>query len=347
MSPQLKCLILGSLALGLAAACTGGPAPAATPTGLASIVVYNQATSAPTRPAPTDVAIKPVDYVVTATPLAPTPPPPVTVLPVPSATPVSTQEPLPSATPALARRVPIIEYHYSTFNLAADVQMQTDWFEAQLDWLADHNFVTLSSQQLADFVAGRWAPPSRAVALTFDVGASHFDDYRTVVIPALQAHGFQAIFFVMPSQTRDTCDGLITCWPDLLAWRDEGLISIESHSLTHYDFATLPPERLALDIAGSKRAIEAKTGVPVLGLCYPFDSLSPAAPALLAQAGYAFAVAGPTRYDRSADFADATPYSLPRYYPYSGVDFYPRIGGPHGPTFAEMLFGAVADTVTP
>jgi peptidoglycan/xylan/chitin deacetylase (PgdA/CDA1 family) len=339
-------ILFASLTLALAA-CTGRPplTPGLMPvrpaevTEAAPLMASLLAPSA-THATPTELALKPAALDLTPAPSA---------SPVASAAPTErpTQPAPPSPTSRLARRVPILEYHYSTFAMTPDVQMQTQWFLDQMAWLAANDYVTLSSQQLADFVAGRWAPPARAVALTFDVGASHFDDYRTVIVPALRQYGFQAIFFVMPSQTRAECDGPLTCWPQLLAWRDEGLIAIESHSLTHYDYATLPPERLALDIAGSKRAIEAVTGVPVLGLCYPFDSLSAAAPALLAQAGYAYAVAGDTRFDRSAEFADPTPFSLPRYYPYSGVDFYPQLGGRRGPTFAEMLLAAGADSATP
>ena len=144
----------------------------------------------------------------------------------------------------------------------------------------------------------------------------------------------------MPSQTQDTCDGQTACWPSLLAWRDEGLISIESHSFMHEDYATLSPERLAFDILRSKRAIEAKTGQPVLGLCYPFDSVAPAALDLLAKAGYRYAVAGATRLDRSARWNDPRPFALPRYYPYSGESTYPLIGGTHGLTFEQMLGAA-------
>jgi peptidoglycan/xylan/chitin deacetylase (PgdA/CDA1 family) len=274
--------------------------------------------------------------------------PPITVMPPTTSTPeASVGEVTPTAPTPAARRLPILEYHYSTFRMSAGVMMTSEWFDEQLRWLAENGFTTVTSAELAAFVAGDQALPARSVALTFDVGASHFDDYSAVVIPTLRRHQFRAIFFVMPSQTRDTCDGRLTCWPDLLAWRDEGLISIESHSLFHYDFATLPPETIALDIARSRLAIEAKTGQPVVGLCYPFDSVNPAAFDLLAAAGYRFAVAGATRNDRSAQFGDAQPYSLPRYYPYSGEAFYPIISGTGGRTFAEMMLAATSDVEQP
>ena len=240
-----------------------------------------------------------------------------------------------------AARVPILEYHYSSFEMLPTVMMRPAWLQAQLQWLSESGFHTLSSQELAGFVAGRQAEPARSVALTFDVGASHFDEYSQDIVSALRRYHLRAIFFVMPSQTRESCDGKTACWPSLLAWRDEGLISIESHSFTHQDYATLSPEMLAYDIARSKAAIEAKTGQPVFGLCYPFDSVTPAAYDLLAKAGYRFAVAGATRHDRSAEWNDPQPYALPRYYPYSGDSSYPLIGGTGGLTFEQMMLGAV------
>ncbi len=254
--------------------------------------------------------------------------------------------PLTGALPANdhpAARVPILEYHYASFDMLPTVSMRPAWFEAQIQWLSAAGFHTISSAELAGFVTGQQAMPARSVALTFDVGASHFDEYTQDIIPALRRYHLRAIFFVMPSQTRDACNGQLACWPSLLAWRDEGLISIESHSLTHQDYATLSPESLARDITRSKAAIEAKTGQPVLGLCYPFDSVAPAAFDLLAKAGYRFAVAGATRRDRSAQWNDPRPYALPRYYPYSGDGAYPLISGTGGQTFEQMLVGAISD----
>ena len=261
----------------------------------------------------------------------------------PSATRTARPRPMPTASPTdePARRVPIIEYHYATFNMSPEVQMRPEWLEGQLRWLADNHFHTLTSSELAAFVRQGGAP-ARSVALTFDVGWTHFDEYSRLIVPALRRHGLRAIFFVLPSRISETCDGLTTCWPLLLAWQKEGLISIESHSMYHLDYTTLPPESIEQDAAKSKAVIEAHTGRPVLALCYPYDSVSLAAPYLLEKLGYLYAVAGPTRFDRSAHAADASPFGLPRVYPYSGEAIYPAIGGTHGMTFGELILAASA-----
>jgi len=244
---------------------------------------------------------------------------------------------------ASAGRVPILEYHYSSFEMLPTVMMRPAWFQAQMQWLAQAGYHSLSSPELAGFVSGTRPIPARSVALTFDVGASHFGEYIGDIVPTLRRNHLRGIFFVLSNQTKDTCDGQIACWPDLLAWRDEGLISIESHSYMHEDYASLSPERLRFDITRSKADIEAHTGQPVLGLCYPFDSVTPAAVALLAKAGYQFAVAGATRHDRSAEWSDPQPFVLPRYYPYSGETSYPLIGGTGGLTFEQMMQAASAN----
>ena len=48
--------------------------------------------------------------------------------------------------------------------------------------LADNGFHALSSSELAAFIRQGSAPFS-SVALTFDVGASHFDEYSQIIIP--------------------------------------------------------------------------------------------------------------------------------------------------------------------
>lgn len=238
-------------------------------------------------------------------------------------------------------RLPILEYHYSTFKMGAGVRMETEWFLSQLQWLHDNGFQTLTAEQLADFVHGNFNPSARSVVLTFDVGASKFDDYANIVIPVIRKYNFHAIFFILASRTVDSCDDPdTTCWPLIKQWADEGLISVGSHSWSHIDYQTLTPEQLYRDAAHSKALIEEKTGHTVLGICYPFDSVNPAAFDLLDSLGYQFAVGGFTQADRSAHFNADQPFALPRYYPYSG-DYYPIIGGTHGQTFEQMMLGAI------
>jgi peptidoglycan/xylan/chitin deacetylase (PgdA/CDA1 family) len=296
---------------------------------------------APTSPAQPALPVSPIAPAPTALPVEATP-----VLPRLSSSPfaeslMTAEAALDVAANPVTTRVPILEYHYSTFHMGDDVIMTTEWFESQMQWLDDHEFATLSSKEFVAFLEGDFLPPARSVLLTFDVGYSHFDDYANVVIPALRRYQFHGVFFVLASKAQEECDGEHTCWPSLLAWRDEGLISIESHTLYHQDYTALTPEEIKWDAGRSKEIIETHTGEPVLGLCYPFDNPSPVAASILKDLGYRFTVGGATRAERSALFADPEPFNLPRYYPYSSADIYPAMIGMRGKTFGEMVMGAV------
>ncbi|MGQ0602760.1 MAG: polysaccharide deacetylase family protein [Anaerolineales bacterium] len=239
-----------------------------------------------------------------------------------------------------ADRVAVIEYHYSTFAMGEEVTMTPEWWQSQMQWLADDGYTTLTSEQFVDFVSGRYQPLAKSVVLRFDVGESKFDDYSTVVIPTLRRHNFHGLFFVLASKVDEECDGVTACWSSLQQWQREGLISVESHTLYHQDYTTLTPEQIYMDAGRSKALIEQHIGQPVRGLCYPFDAVSVTAFDILKDLSYEFAVGGYTRNDRSVNFGDAEPFNLPSYYPYSSAAIYPKLSS-GGRTFEVIVSEAV------
>ncbi|MBL8094019.1 MAG: polysaccharide deacetylase family protein [Anaerolineales bacterium] len=287
------------------------PAPGAQPPGVTQ------------PPAATPLSFQPVAAEVTPTP-------------APTVTPSAAPEHSPSPEPT-AERVPVIEYHYSTYTMGELTTMRTDWFLEQLDWLEANGYRTLTGDAFTAYLRGEAPVPARSVVLRFDVAQSHFEDYTDVIVPALRARGQHGLFFILASRTSDDCDGHNACWPTLKAWADEGVISPESHSLWHLDYATLPPEQIVLDAQRSRAIIEAKTGHTVHGLCYPFDSVAPAALDILRDLGYDFAVAGYTRQERGVLARDPDPYALPSIYPYSSDAAYPQLTSHPGETFATLL----------
>ncbi len=308
--------VLGA-ALAACSAELATPVPAAAPTSKPTLAAHVTAV------APTDLPLQPV-----AVESTPTMPPAVPSTPTPARTPSPV---------ALAERVPVIEYHYTTYASGEQTEMRTEWFLEQLDWLQANGYHTLTGEAFAAYVRGEASVPERSVVLRFDVAQSHFNDYADVIVPALRARGQHGLFFILASRTSDDCDGEHACWPTLKAWADEGVISPESHSLWHVDYATLPPEQIVLDAQRSRALIEAKTGHTVHGLCYPFDSVSPAAIGILRDLGYDFAVAGYTRRERGVLFSDPDPFALPSVYPYSSDAAYPELTSHPGLTFAELL----------
>lgn len=272
-------------------------------------------------------------------------------LPPSTATSTLTPSPKPSATPSatasatatpqtFAARVPVIEYHYSTYRIGDEYMMTTEWFQKQMEWLADNGYHTLTAAELDRFLDGGNVP-ARSVVITFDIGTAHRDDYTQAIIPALRKYQLHALIFVVTNVISDSCgEGNLVCWDDLRAWADEGLVSVESHGVYHPDYTTLSAEEQRWDALTSKTIIEEKIGRPVEGFAYPFDPQfddDESAPRVIEAVGYRFALAGNTRIDRAVLQSDPDRFYLPRVYPYSNPQIYPVLHGSNGLTFAQLV----------
>jgi len=215
--------------------------------------------------------------------------------------------------------------------------MTTDWFRSQLDWLEENSYRTLNAEQLAAFLDGGGAP-AKSVVLTFDIGTAQRGDYRDNIIPALKQHGFNALFFVVTNAIADDCGAENkVCWQDLRDWAAEGVISVESHGVSHPDFSTITTEEQRWDALTSRQIIADQTGREPIGFAYPYDSYTDGALRVVESIGYRFAVAGNTRADRGVHRADPRRYDLPRMYPYSNPQIYPAVYAAYGKTFGELI----------
>ncbi len=262
----------------------------------------------------------------------------------PTLTPVVmlTATPRPTLT-ITATHIPIIEYHYSEYNVDNRVMMTTNWFESQMDWLAENGFTTLSAVDLIDYMNGGDFP-QKSVILSFDLGTAQRDNYLNVIIPTLEKYKFTALFFLLVNDNviTDTCDNSGKfCWDDLRQWQKEGIASIESHGIIHTDYDNLTTDQMRWDAGQAFNSIAANMGTVPLGFAYPFDSIPNQAPTVIQSLGYQFAVGGYSRSDRSVEVMDADRYSLPRVYPYSNMTIYPIIGGSKGETFDQMVMSFI------
>lgn len=270
----------------------------------------------------------------------PTPPDP------PTQTPTPLDSATPPATPTLsvtATRIPVIEYHYTQFDMGDQVMMKTEWFQAQMHWLADNDFNTLSADDLVAFLNGEGFPV-KSVVLSFDVGTARRDDFANIIIPTLKNAKFKALFFLLCNESviTDACDqsGKL-CWDDLRQWQQDGIISVESHGLTHPNYSTLTPVQMRWDAGQAQKIIEGKIGIPPVGFAYPYDSIPGQAPKVIQSLGYQFALGGYSRKDRSIHLSDTDRFSLPRVYPYSNLAIYPLIGGSNGKTYAQLVMSSI------
>lgn len=243
--------------------------------------------------------------------------------------------------PSLASRIPAIEYHGTSYNGGLTIQMTPEWFLAQMQWLCDNGYKTLTNDEILQFVQGVTRPPKKSCILRFDMGLAIRDEIRNVILPTLQKFNFHATFYVLTSAVKDTPQNNIICWSDLLEWEQTGLVEIGSHGVYHPDYRKAATTTRVWDARTSKRTIELKIGHPISFFAFPYDSVPNHPDVLLKLFDYRGAFAGYTRMDRSVKFSDPTPFSLPCYYPYSGKKTYPIITGTKKLTFGQMIEGAI------
>ncbi|MGH2522703.1 MAG: polysaccharide deacetylase family protein [Anaerolineales bacterium] len=189
-----------------------------------------------------------------------------TLTPTPSPTPWPTYTPTYAPTPdadAANRqvRLPILLYHYvepwpaDADALRQGLTVRPENFAAQMQYLHDHGYVTVSLYDLIYALALGWPLPEKAVVLTFD------DGYRTLVdyaLPAMQPYGYTGTVFVIT----ELMDGE---FPQYLTWpQAEGLYArgwkIEPHTKTHDELAGRDWDFQLYQMLGSIQTVQAHIG---------------------------------------------------------------------------------------
>jgi peptidoglycan/xylan/chitin deacetylase (PgdA/CDA1 family) len=242
------------------------PLPTSTPTPLPS-----------KTPSPAPTLTASVTPLPTETPTpSDTPSPTATQTPTgtPSPTPTPTATPTAPPTPdgvLRSVRVPILMYHYisdpppGADRYRLDLSVRPVDFEAQLAWLAQNDYRTITLYDLYDHLVAGFPLPDKAVILTFDDG---YVDAYDLALPLLQKYGFTATFFVLTGPADRGGDGQYVNWEQITAMSAAGM-GIELHCREHYDLRNRSNEFLVYQILGGKQSIEAHTGQPVHWFAYP------------------------------------------------------------------------------
>jgi peptidoglycan/xylan/chitin deacetylase (PgdA/CDA1 family) len=97
---------------------------------------------------------------------------------------------------------------------------------------------------------------------------------------------------------------------EISAMARHGLISIESHSVSHPPMGSLSADQQFSELTNSKSNLEKITEKPVRGFAYPYGSRSRTTMGLVREAGYSYACASTVNAVHKADL-----YDLPRIWP--------------------------------
>ncbi len=168
-------------------------------------------------------------------------------------------------------------------------------FLAQIDWLAQHGYQTITMAKLNAHLRDRTPLPSKPIIITFDDG--WVEDYA-IAFPALKKSNFVGTFFVY-TQPLDR-SALYLSWKQIEEMTAAGM-SFEAHTLTHPHLRTLNAENMAHEITESKKILESRLKKPVVSFAYPFGEYNNAVIDALKRAGFESAVTIDPGYRQRAD----------------------------------------------
>ena len=118
--------------------------------------------------------------------------------------------------------IPVFSYHL----------VHAATFEADLAFLRDNGYRTLSAREFVAALGGELRVPPRSVLLSFDDGPANF---HAVALPLLRRYAARAVAFVAPGLHADEdtapAGDRPMSWQELREVHDSGLVELQSHTL--------------------------------------------------------------------------------------------------------------------
>lgn len=195
--------------------------------------------------------------------------------------------------PPASASVPILMYHHvadpppGADAIRRDLSVGVAAFAAQMAYLADQGFHTITLADLDHHLTTGRPLPERPIILTFDDG--YRDNYE-FAFPILRRRGQVGTFFLITSYMGQ---GEYLTWEQAREMAAGGMV-LQSHSLNHADLEKSSTAEVIRQVTESKAILEREVGISVEYFCYPAGRYDSRTVAALQSAGYRAAVT--TRY---------------------------------------------------
>ncbi len=164
----------------------------------------------------------------------------------------------------------LLIYHQVGTGTGKQMEVSLDDFLWQMNWLvANREVVSL------DAAVRRWEEPGsdRLVVLTFDDG---YEDTYTKAFPLLAERGFPFTLYLTTEMIENGKEGALG-WGQILAMLDSGLATVGSHTHTHRDLRSVPPQEIRQEMLQADQIIKERSGVVPQHFAYPWGYWSPVA----------------------------------------------------------------------
>lgn len=181
-----------------------------------------------------------------------------------------------------SQAVPILYYHSVMREVGNELRMPPDQFEAQMAYLQDHGYQSVTLDQLYQVKYFGGTLPAKPFVITFDDG--YEDNYMTA-FPVLKKYGFTATVFIVSSYING--EGFMS-WPQLKELLANGW-EIEGHTVNHPYLSKIDAATVLSELKGSKGQLEKGLGHSVDFFAYPYGDFNDEVVQAVKNAGYVMA----------------------------------------------------------
>ncbi len=178
--------------------------------------------------------------------------------------------------------VPVLNYHQINDRDHNALTVSTSEFAAQMDYLDQAGYHTITPAELADALENGASLPDKPVVITFDDG--YLDNYQNAY-PILERYHQKATIFLI-SDYVGTYPNYLT-WDQVNEMQESGLIDFESHTLSHVELTkTESTAETMHQLKDARKALEWHLKKPVTFIAYPCGSYNSEVQQLTKEAGY-------------------------------------------------------------
>lgn len=202
--------------------------------------------------------------------------------------------------PVVTGGLPVLMYHKigdappgSDFK---KLWVSEDKFRAQLAWLKDRGYESVTFSDWRDAEKGVKPLPEKPVLITFDDG---YANNHERAFPLLREAGMKGcVFLVYETMDRHNAwhDPVDEPWLKMLTWKQieemqgSGVFEFGSHGMRHRCLTEIPLEDARWELTESKKRLEDRLGREVLAFAYPYGAgaYDPVVRRAAREAGYRF-----------------------------------------------------------
>ena len=186
--------------------------------------------------------------------------------------------PIPKVSKFPEEGIPVLMFHSISTIPGNSLGVPVKQFNEEIEWLHQRKYQSLSLEEFYQALINKAPIPEKPILLTFDDG---YSDNYSAAWPILRQYGFRATFFI---STNSVGPGMMN-WDQLndLARQQN---SIGSHTVNHYDLATLSTKQQNEELSLSKTELENHLGISVQALCFPSGRYNKTTLELMPALGY-------------------------------------------------------------